>query len=145
MEKEVSRLSAGFAFQTEGKNLGIGYNQLWGDAQGLQGCFQAVCRAAHNGTSLVQKFPHGLDLRKDQTSFGGLKILRHDQQNQITGLRQRAGDGKLPKSSGRACAMGLAKLRNLFPCFALTGKTGRPPSCCDRYACTAGTFSILSH
>ena len=114
--KEVSRLSAGFAFQTEGKTW-IGYNQLWGDAQGLQGCFQAVCRAAHNGTSLVQKFPHGLDLRKDQTSFGGLKILRHDQQNQITGLRQRAGDGKLPKIIWKGLRDGLAKLRNLFPCF----------------------------
>lgn len=105
MEKEVSRLSAGFAFQTEGKNLGIGYNQLWGDAQGLQGCFQAVCRAAHNGTSLVQKFPHGLDLRKDQTSFGGLKILRHDQQNQITGCAKEPVMVSSQKSSGRACAM----------------------------------------
>lgn len=57
MEKEVSRLSAGFAFQTEGKNLGIGYNQLWGDAQGLQGCFQAVCRAAHNWNIACPKVP----------------------------------------------------------------------------------------
>ena len=109
-----------------GEGLGIRDDELRGFRQRLQGLFQTVRRAAHDGTFFVQQFPDGLDLGEDQPPLGGLNVLGHHQQDRVSGLGQVSGDGVGPEIIGDALDQCLPQLGDVLPGLGAHGQDRQP-------------------